>query len=227
MMDLLTSLPGCIWASAGYTVHLRDPDSHQLDSGIAYIEEQVSTYATKTGRSPGKTIPYEALDAAILTAWLVIEAIPEKLPLKITTFADLATHAPADAILASNSSSYKTSEMLSRVPDHVKPRVLNMHYYMPPQCMIIELMTDGFTHQAIFPFMVERCREGATEPYVARKESTGFIFNRLWAAVKREVLTILAEGVSVPEELDAMWETMFVEGRVSPCRTMDREFFST
>jgi 3-hydroxyacyl-CoA dehydrogenase len=224
MMALLTRIAGCIWASAGYDVHLRDPDANQLASGIAYIEEQVATYATKTGCSPGKPIPHETLKAAVSTAWLVIEAVPEKLPLKLTTFADLATHAPADAILASNSSSYKTSEMLAQVPDHVKPRILNMHYYMPPQCMIVELMTDGFTHEAIFPFMADRCREGATEPYVARKESTGFIFNRLWAAVKREVLTILAEGVSVPEELDAMWETMFVEGRVLPCRTMDREF---
>ncbi|CEL10462.1 hypothetical protein ASPCAL13581 [Aspergillus calidoustus] len=213
---------GCIWASAGYDVHLRDPDANQVASGIAYIEEQVAAYATKTGCSPGKPIPHETLKAAVSTAWLVIEAVPEKLPLKLTTFADLATHAPADAILASNSSSYKSSEMLAQVPDHVKPRILNMHYYMPPQCMIVELMTDGFTHEAIFPFMADRCREGATEPYVARKESTGFIFNRLWAAVKREALTILAEGVSVPEELDAMWETMFVEGRVLPCRTMDQ-----
>lgn len=157
------------------------------------------------------------------SAWLIVEAVPEKLPLKIATFADLSALAPNDSILASNSSSYKTSEMLDRVPDAVKPRILNMHYYMPPQCMTVELMTDGFTHEAIFPFMVERCREGATSPYVARKQSTGFIFNRLWAAVKREVLTILSEGVSVPEEIDAMWEEMFIRGRTLPCRMMDSE----
>lgn len=215
---------GCIWASAGYNVHLRDPSLEQLTAGIAYIEQEVSAYATKTGRSPGKAQPFMSLEDAVETAWLVIEAVPEKLLLKISTFAELSACAPKDCILASNSSSYKSSEMLDKVPEEVKPRILNMHYYMPPKCMIVELMTDGFTSDEIFPFMVERCREGATSPYVARKESTGFIFNRLWAAVKREVLTILSEGVSVPEEIDAMWETMFIEGRSVPCKMMDREY---
>ncbi|PWY88641.1 cytochrome P450 [Aspergillus sclerotioniger CBS 115572] len=212
---------GCIWASAGYNVHLRDPSPDQLAAGIAYIQETVAAYASKTGRSPGKAHSFTDLKEAVSTAWLIIEAVPEKLPLKIATFAELSDLAPADSILASNSSSYKTSEMLDRVPETTKSRILNMHYYMPPQCMLVELMTDGFTSEDIFPFLVDRCREGATSPYVARKQSTGFIFNRLWAAVKREVLTILSEGVSAPEEIDAMWEEMFITGRVKPCVMMD------
>ncbi|KAL4786958.1 cytochrome P450 [Aspergillus varians] len=213
---------GCIWASAGYNVHLRDPSADQLTAGLAYIEQEVASYAIKTKRSPGKAQGFTELKDAVSTAWLVIEAVPEKLSIKVSTFAELSACTPADCILASNSSSYKTSEMLDEVPEDVKSRILNMHYYMPPQCMLIELMTCGSTNEAIFPFMVERCREGATSPYVARKESTGFIFNRLWAAVKREVLTIMAEGVSVPEEIDGMWQEMFVEGRVLPCKMMDQ-----
>ncbi|PYH99432.1 cytochrome P450 [Aspergillus ellipticus CBS 707.79] len=212
---------GCIWASAGYTVHLRDPSPDQLSAGIADIQEQVSAYASKTDYSPGTAHSFTSLEEAVSNAWLIIEAVPEKLPLKITTFAELSSYAPTDSILASNSSSYKTSEMLDKVPDAAKHRILNMHYYMPPQCMLVELMTDGDTSEEIFQFLVERCREGATSPYVARKQSTGFIFNRLWAAVKREVLTILADEVSVPEEIDAMWEEMFIDGRVMPCKMMD------
>ena len=160
---------------------------------------------------------------AVANAWLVIEAVPEKLDLKIATFAELEALAPEDCILASNSSSYKSSEMIEKVSDATKARILNMHYYMPPGCMIVELMTNGFTDEGVFPFMVERSKEAATLPYVARKQSTGFIFNRLWAAVKREVLTILAEGVSVPEEIDSMWTEMFIKPRSMPCKTMDRE----
>ncbi|KAH0533454.1 hypothetical protein TsFJ059_002022 [Trichoderma semiorbis] len=127
---------------------------------------------------------------AVQTAWLVIEAVPEKLQIKIDTFSELETHASKDAILASNSSSYKSSEMLGKVKDTTKSRVLNTHYYMPPENMVVELMTDGF------------------------------IFNRLWAAIKRETLSILAEGVSTPEEIDAL----FIELTRSwggPCRFMD------
>lgn len=164
---------------------------------------------------------FAELKDAVGNAWLTIEAVPEKLPLKIDTFAELDKVAPSDCILASNSSSYKSSEMLVKVSDSAKRRVLNMHYYMPPQVMVVELMTNGLTEPSIFPFLVHRSKEAATIPYVARKESTGFIFNRLWAAVKREVLTILAEEVSVPEEIDSMWSEMFIKGGVTPCKTMD------
>lgn len=162
---------------------------------------------------------------AVDNAWLVIEAVPEKIELKIATFAELEALTPEDCILASNSSSYKSSEMIGRVSDSTKARILNMHYYMPPACMIVELMTDGHTTEEIIAFMTERSKEAGTNPYVARKESTGFIFNRLWAAVKRETLTILAEGVSVPQEIDAMWEEMFVKGKSLPCRMMDSKLY--
>ncbi|KAG8411860.1 hypothetical protein J3458_015156 [Metarhizium acridum] len=211
----------CIWASAGYNVYIRDPSAQQRDDCVAYFDENVASYAQKTGKAPGTAKAVEDVKDAVSDAWLVIEAIPEKLQLKIDTFAELDALAPADCIIASNSSSYKSSEMLDKVSSERKTQILNMHYYMPPACMIVELMTDGHTSHPIFNFMVERSREAATLPYVARKESTGFIFNRLWAAVKREVLTILAEGVSVPEEIDSMWTEMFLKGGLAPCRTMD------
>ncbi|KAJ5178048.1 Dehydrogenase multihelical [Penicillium coprophilum] len=212
---------GCIWASAGFDVKIRDPSAQQRADGIAYIKENVQSYAAKTKQIPGSYEAVEDMKAAVENAWLVIEAVPEKLQLKIATFAELEALAPKDCILASNSSSYKSSEIITEISDSTKTRVLNMHYYMPPACMIVELMTDGHTTPEIISFMVERCKEAATNPYVARKESTGFIFNRLWAAVKREVLTILAEGVSVPEEIDSMWAELFLKGGSLPCQTMD------
>ncbi|KAE8378347.1 hypothetical protein BDV26DRAFT_292303 [Aspergillus bertholletiae] len=213
---------GCIWASAGYDVRIRDPSEQQRSDGLAYIQENVDAYAQKTGQMPGQYTAHQDMKDAVANAWLVIEAVPEKLELKIATFAELEALAPEDCILASNSSSYKSSEMIEKVSDATKARILNMHYYMPPGCMIVELMTDGYTDDSVFPFMVERSKEAATLPYVARKQSTGFIFNRLWAAIKREVLTILAEGVSVPDEIDSMWQEMFIKARNSPCKTMDQ-----
>lgn len=165
---------------------------------------------------------FEDLEHAVANAWLVIEAVPEKLELKISTFAALEQFAPKDCILATNSSSYKSSEMITKITDDTKRRVLNTHYYMPPENMVVELMTDGFTEDAVFPFLSERFRESGAKPYVARKESTGFIFNRLWAAVKRETLTILSEGVSDAEEIDSLWAEMFGKGGASPCKTMDQ-----
>lgn len=202
-------------------MRIRDPSAQQRSDGIAYVEEKVAAYAQKTGKTPAKAQAFENIQEAVENAWLVIEAVPEKIQLKIDTFAELDALTPADCILASNSSSYQSCEMIEKVSAARKTQILNMHYYMPPMCMVVELMTDGFTTPDIFPFMVERSKEAATLPYVARKQSTGFIFNRLWAAVKRETLTILAEGVSVPEEIDSLWTEMFVKGGAAPCKMMD------
>ncbi|KAL2203235.1 hypothetical protein CC79DRAFT_1337882 [Sarocladium strictum] len=197
----------CGWAASGYDVVIRDPSPKQRTGAIGYCNQNMSLFSD----SPklGSVTATDDLAEAVSKAWLVIEAVPEKLPLKISTFADLERLAPSDAILCSNSSSYKSSEMLGDLKPETRRRVLNMHYYMPPDVQVVELMTDGETDPAIFPFLCERLEEVKFHPYVARKESTGLIFNRLWAAIKREALTILAEEVATPEEIDGLWMEMF------------------
>ncbi|KAL6876248.1 hypothetical protein HDV57DRAFT_502024 [Trichoderma longibrachiatum] len=207
----------CVWASTGYTVKIRDPSKQQREDGIAYVEENVASYAQKTGKTPGKVMAFEDMEDAVADAWMVVEAVPEKLELKIDVFAELDALAPADCILATNSSSYKSSDLISKISPARKAQVLNTHYFRPPECMLIEVMTCGYTAEGVIPFVVERLREAGLMPYVARKESTGLIINRLWAAIKRETLTILAEGVSVPEEIDALWKEMFAKSRLLPC----------
>jgi len=201
-----------------------DPNVQQCVQAKEYIAQNIDAYALKTGKYPATFNVTDSLQQAVEDAWLVIECVPEKLEAKIKIFGELVALTREDAILATNSSSYKSSEMLAEVPQESKSRILNMHYYMPPGNMVVELMTDGFTDPTIIEYLVERSRLVATLPYVARKESTGFIFNRLWAAVKRETLTILAEGVSTPEEIDSMWSEMFVKGGSLPCKTMDGKY---
>ncbi|KAH0347569.1 putative 3-hydroxyacyl-CoA dehydrogenase, partial [Aureobasidium melanogenum] len=213
----------CCWASAGYQVRIRDPMEQQRKAAVDYVNSNVASYAKMakaTNKAPGSVAAFEDLRSAVKDAWLVFEVVPEKLPIKIDTFAELEKVAPNDCILASNSSSYKSSEMIEKVSESTKSRILNAHYGMPPDNMIVELMTDGYTHPEILPFLAERHKEAGLVPFIARKESSGLIFNRAWAAVKRELLTIMAEGVSTPEELDQMWK-LFFKAKQGPCRLMD------
>ena len=212
----------CTWAAAGYTVFIRDPSEEQRNAAVHYVEENIAAYAAAISNSNlGSVAAFSELEDAVKDAWAVIEAVPEKLQLKIDTFGDLASMTKPDCLLASNSSSYKTSEMLETVDVESKKRIFNTHYMMPPENRIVELMTDGCTDPDIFPFFVDRLKECGMSPIVARKESTGFVFNRVWAAIKRECLSILSEGVSVPEELDHVWLEMFSGGKAGPCAMMD------
>ena len=58
-------------------------------------------------------------------------------------------------------------------------------------------------------------------PFRVRRESDGFIFNRVWAAIKRECLMVVQEGVAGPEDVDGMWKIFTAPG-IPPFRLMDR-----
>ncbi len=110
--------------------------------------------------------------------------------------------------------------MLEKVGRETRKRIMNTHYLMPPDNRVVELMTDGDTDESLFTFYVERLREVGMHPIIAKRESTGFVFNRVWAAVKRECLMVLAEGVSTPDQLDEVWMEV-VGSKVGPCMMMD------
>ena len=103
----------------------------------------------------------------------VIEAVPEKLQLKIDTMAELDKKASPDALLVSNSSSYKSRLMLDKVSADRRQLICNMHFAMPPRVRNVELMTDGETDPKVFPFLTQVLQDVGLLPVTARKESTG------------------------------------------------------
>jgi 3-hydroxyacyl-CoA dehydrogenase len=209
------------WAAGGYKVNLRDLNEQQLKAAREYIKSESLKYPGKCGAGDLEIQVFQDLKTAVAEAFLVIECAPEILDLKQETFVEPEQLAPPDAILATNSSSYKSREIASRLQLETRKRVLNLHYTMPPTHMVVELMTCGDTQADIFPFLVDLLREFGMKPIITHKESTGFVFNRVWAAVKRECLMILAEGVSTPEELDAVRTDVVANSSSGPFSKMD------
>lgn len=121
-------MAGACFAAGGWPVRIRDPSGPQRDAADKYIEQNIGAFTALTGRNPGTWEAVEDFAAAVKDAWLVIEAVPEKLEIKLSTFADLDVHAPRDCILASNSSSFKSSELVVRMSESGKTRVLNTHF---------------------------------------------------------------------------------------------------
>jgi 3-hydroxyacyl-CoA dehydrogenase len=211
------------WLAAGYHVNLRDPMEAQRNAAEVFIQSSLTEFQQLTGgkRKPGKLNVFADLGPAVEDAWFVLEAVPEKLQMKIDIMGELDKLVTPDCIIGSNSSSFKSSKMLEKVKPESRDRICNVHYQMPPKANTVEIMTDGQTNPDIIQFMYERLADAGMLPAIARKESTGLILNRLWAAIKREVLTILAEGVSDPKEIDALFVRMFGNNPSGPCAMMD------
>ena len=197
-----------------------DTHPRSLDEGLKYVSEILpSIVASIPGAAAGRMRPETDLAIAVRNAWLVVEAVPEQLNVKREVFAQLDSMAPKDAILASNSSSYPSSQLIDKV---ARPeRVLNMHYYMPPELCIVELMSCGKTDPAIIDFLMERLPLYGLMPFRVQRESPGFIFNRIWAAIKRESLSVVEEGVAKLEDVDRIW-SLFTASQPAPFRLMDR-----
>lgn len=209
-----------MFAAHGGEVAIHDLSAEQRDAAVDYVTQTLPDLADGlNGVVPGRVSAQADLADAVGNAWLVIEAIPERLELKKQIFGQLDELAPADAILASNSSSYASRLFLDKV--HQPERVLNIHFYMPPKQNAVDVMSCGQTDRGIIDFVLETLPRFGFYPFEARRESTGFIYNRIWAAVKRESLEVVAEGVSTPQEIDQMYR-INTGSAAGPFRMMDR-----
>jgi 3-hydroxybutyryl-CoA dehydrogenase len=209
-----------MFAAHGAEVSIYDLAEAQRQAAVDYVTESLPALADGiNGVVPGQVSAQADIADAVRNAWLVIEAIPEKLELKKQIFGQLDELSPADAILASNSSSYASRMFLDKV--HHPERVLNIHFYMPPKQNAVDVMSCGKTDRGVIDFVLARLPRFGFYPFEARRESTGFIFNRIWAAVKREALEVVAEGVSTPQEVDRMFE-INSGSAAGPFRMMDQ-----
>lgn len=209
-----------MFAAHGAQVRIHDLAEAQRHAAVDYVSQNLSALADQlTDVVPGHVSAKADLAESVHNAWLVIEAIPERLELKKQVFGQLDELSAADAILASNSSSYASRMFLDKV--HRPERVLNIHFYMPPKQNAVDVMSCGKTDRDIRDFVITTLPKFGLYPFEARRESTGFIFNRIWAAVKRESLEVVAEGASTPQEVDRMFE-INTGSAAGPFRMMDR-----
>ena len=203
----------------GAEVRVYDTSLAVARAALEYIATQRHRAVEELGGNPAvRLAATDNLVDALRDAWLVVESVPDKLGLKQAIFADLDQLAAPDAVLASNSSSFASSEFIGGV--NSPERVLNLHFYMPPDVRSVELMSSGHTDPRIIELLMAELPKYALKPHRVRKQSAGFIFNRVWAAIKRESLLVVAEGVAEPQDVDALFADLF-KSEITPFRFMD------
>jgi 3-hydroxybutyryl-CoA dehydrogenase len=211
-----------VYAAGGTDVRLFDLSEEQLEAARAAVTDHLDEMRKVLGLDGARTGEVEVssdLGEAVRGAWMVVEAVPERLDVKREVFGQLDQLAEPDAILASNSSSLPTSQMIDRV-EHPE-RVLNTHYQQPPELNSVELMSCGKTDEGVIDALMKKIPEYGLKAFHVRRESDGFIFNRVWASIKRECLMVVEEGVATPEDVDEMWKIFTAPG-IPPFRLMDR-----
>jgi 3-hydroxybutyryl-CoA dehydrogenase len=208
-----------MFATRGGTVRIYARREEQRDEATQFVTQALPKLVADRGCGEvGVVAATGSLGEALDDAWLAIESVPEKLEIKIPLWGEIDQAAPAGTIFGTNSSSIPSRLMAENIRD--KTRLCNMHFYMPPDINAIELMSDGQTDRGLLDTLLTVLPEFGVHPFEARKESTGFIFNRIWAAIKRESLAVVAEGVARPEDIDGMFK-LALGVSVGPFQMMD------
>jgi 3-hydroxybutyryl-CoA dehydrogenase len=208
-----------MFASRGGTVRIYARRAEQRDEARQFVAEALPrVVADRSMGDVGVVTATGSLDDALDGAWLAVESVPEKLDIKIPLWGEIDKAAPPDTIFGTNSSSLPSRLMSENIRD--KTRLCNTHFYMPPDINAVELMSNGHTDRGLLDALLAVLPEFGLHPFEVRKESTGFIFNRVWAAIKRESLAVVAEGVARPEDVDGLFK-LALGVSVGPFQMMD------
>ncbi len=201
-------------ALCNYKVHIFDVNPTGLWDFVKNVQKKIREKGSK-----GELVIHYSLLEAVSNADLIVEAVPEKLELKKEVFTQIDRAAPSHAIIATNSSSIP----VSRLEDVVKrsDKVLNIHFYKIPDQPMADIARGTKTSDETFEDGLNWLTSLEITPLVVKKECLGFVFNRVWRAIKKECLQIWAGGYADKEVVDKAWK-IFTGMSIGPFGLMDR-----
>ena len=203
------------FATAGYTVHLHDITDEKLAPARAQIEKNLHLLAENGIITAEKIAPtlqriQATTDLAVVTenADFVVEAVTENLPLKQQIFAELDAMCQQHTILASNTTALMPSQIGAQAKRQDK--ILNTHYFNPPYLIpLVELIRSPKTSEETVSVTAALLSRVGKTPAILERESLGFVGPRLQAALIREAIFIVEQGIASAETVDIVVRNSF------------------
>lgn len=190
-----------VLARGGASVTVVDPNEAQRAKLGPHVAVELD--AAGLGHRAGLIRSVATLDSVDWTGVaLVVECITERLDAKQALFAELARCAPADAVLASNSSSFPISAIAQGLT--TPSRMLGLHFFMPAHLVpLVEVVCGAESASDRAAWLCDFMRACGSVPVLVRKDKPGFLANRLQHALSREAFALIDEGVASAEDVDA------------------------
>ncbi|MBX0289787.1 3-hydroxybutyryl-CoA dehydrogenase [Hymenobacter sp. HSC-4F20] len=198
-----------VFAQHGFSVALIDINQPALDKGLATISKNLDRQVAKGTLSEadktstlGRLTTHTSVAAGVKNADLVVEAATENVELKLNIFRELDQHAPAGAILASNTSSISITKIaaVTKRPE----QVIGMHFMNPvPVMKLVEVIRGYATSDEVTQRVMDLSRELGKTPTEVN-DYPGFVANRILMPMINEAIYSLYEGVAGVEEIDTV-----------------------
>jgi 3-hydroxyacyl-CoA dehydrogenase len=206
-----TGVIGASWAAQylarGFDVVATDPAPNAEENLRKYVDEaweQLTAIGLSTGASRDRLSFNANMKEALSIADFVQENAPERPEFKIKLFADMDEATPVDSIIASSSSGITPSVMQTNCKH--PERVLVGHPFNPPHIIpLVEIVGGAKTSPEAIQKAIAFYASIGKKPILLHKELPGHVGNRLQAALYREVMYLIEQGVlSVADADDAV-----------------------
>lgn len=203
-----TGLIGANWAAqylaSGLDVIATDPApdaESRLRRSVDEAWELLSTIGFASGASRERLTFTPDLNEAVSNADFVQENVPERLLLKTKVFAQMDEAAPPETILASSASGL-TMDAIQSGCKHPERCVIG-HPFNPPHIIpLVEVVGGAKTSEAVIERAIAFYASIGKKPIRLRKVLPGHVGNRLQAALYREILYLIQQGVLSVEDAD-------------------------
>ena len=198
-----------VFAQNNYSVHLIDISQDVLNKGLATINKNLDRLVDKERISPAiksqtltNITTHLSIAKGVQNVDLVIEAATENIALKLKIFEQLDKEAPADAILASNTSSISITKIASVTsrPD----KVIGMHFMNPVPIMKLVEIIRGYETSDEVTKTIMNLSENLKKTPVEVKDYPGFVANRILMPMLNEAIETLYNGVAGVHEIDTV-----------------------
>jgi len=194
-------------ATSGYETRLYDVSDTQLGKARAQIEavlrksvELGKASAADVDTALGRLTCTSDVAAALGGTDFVIEAAPERIDLKMQLITEIDRHAPASAIVATNTSALSITEMAGASKNAA--RVVGMHFFNPVHRMKLVEVVRALESSDVALETVEKVARAMGKETVVVRESPGFITTRVNASIGNEAFYMLMEGVASARDID-------------------------
>lgn len=203
------------FAMGGYEVRMNDLSEARLNAALSNIHTTLCTLKELglvdddlAAQVPGFIHKTTSLQDATENVDFVVEAVFEDLSLKQQVFADLDRYSPERTVLASNTSSFMSSQL---APSTNRPdRVVVANWWNPPYLLpLVEVVRGPETSDETVETVNGLLTNLGKRPVVLQKESLGFIGNRLQFALLREAIAVVEQGIASAEDVDAVVKNSF------------------
>ncbi|WP_439506071.1 3-hydroxybutyryl-CoA dehydrogenase [Sediminibacterium sp.] len=198
-----------VFAQKGFKVVLVDVQEAQLAKALATIEKNLDRMVTKgtiTAEEKNETLANITTNTSVSegvgSADLVVEAATENVELKLKIFREIDAAAPANAILASNTSSISITKIAAAT--NRPNKVIGMHFMNPvPVMKLVEIINGYATDNTVTEMIVELSKQLGKVPSVVN-DYPGFIANKVLMPMINEAIYSLYEGIADVESIDTI-----------------------